>query len=262
MNIKPIGVVKSDLKFKSESPTQGTYVENSEAKIVLNSGSNLEQALDGLQDYERVWVIYQFHKNENWKPMVNVPRLENEKKGVFATRSPYRPNSIGMTCVKLVGVNGREITIAESDMLDDSPVLDIKPYINYSDSFLTKQPDWLDKAEEDEYQIFIPEYLQKKIQYLEKSAKLNLRQFIDTQLRFKPLNQDRKRIEILDDSESGTKAKISFRTWRFEYNVDRESLKVFMLNLYSGYRKEELKEGEEDPYGDKNIHRKFNKKFN
>ncbi|MEC9283921.1 MAG: tRNA (N6-threonylcarbamoyladenosine(37)-N6)-methyltransferase TrmO, partial [Bdellovibrionota bacterium] len=256
-----IGYVESDLKFKSESPTQGTYVENSVAKIVLKAGSNFEQALEGLEDYERIWVIYQFHKNDNWKPKVNVPRLESEKKGVFATRSPYRPNSIGISCVKLLAIKGRELEIAESDILDSSPILDIKPYINYSDSFLTKQPDWLEKAEEEEFQIFIPEYMQKKIQYLEKVGKLNLRQFIDTQLRFAPLNKDRKRIEILEDTEAGIKAKIGFRTWRLEYNIDQENLKVFMLNLYSAYRKEELKEGEEDPYGDKSIHRKFNKKF-
>jgi tRNA-Thr(GGU) m(6)t(6)A37 methyltransferase TsaA len=101
----------------------------------LERNRNFEQALKDLEGFERIWVIYLFHLNDSWKPMVTPPRNKGKKVGVFASRSPHRPNGIGLSCVTLNRIEGLNIYISNSDILDGSPVLDIKPYLPWSDSF-------------------------------------------------------------------------------------------------------------------------------
>lgn len=260
-NYKPIGYIKSDLQFKQDSPTQGTRVESSVHCIELDPGFDFEQCLDGLAEFERLWVIYEFHKNGHWKTKVNVPRKE-EKLGVFATRSPYRPNPIGMTCVKLVKIDGRKLYVEESDLIDGSPVLDLKPYIDYSDSFETSYPDWLELAEENLFKITLPEYILKRFEFLKKKGKLNVSQFVKSQLEFEPLNEKKKRVEVLENREDDTvAARIAYRTWRIDFEVNLQTKKLFVTAMNSAYSKEELLD-KEDPYGDKDLHRRFLKNFN
>jgi tRNA-Thr(GGU) m(6)t(6)A37 methyltransferase TsaA len=262
LELEPIGIVKSPLRLKQESPRQGNLVEVGESYIELVAGNNYEQALEGLEEFERIWVIYQFHLNESWKPKVNVPRKTDSKLGVFATRSPYRPSSLGMSCVKLERIEGRSIYIAESDILNGSPVFDIKPYVDYCDSFQTKYPDWLQEAEEEEFKVVIPEFIRKRIDYLEKHSELNFYQFITTQLKYQPLNTQKKRVTVLEDREEGMKlAEIAFRTWRMQLEVDMSSRSIVITKLFTGYRMEELMDSDDDPYGDKKLHLKFQKKF-
>lgn len=258
MQLQQIGKLHSDLKFKSEAPTQGVYAGEPVAEIHLEAGFNFEQALIGLEEFDRIWLIYSFHQNQDWKPMVNVPRLPDEKKGVFATRSPYRPNPLGLSCVRLLEVRGRILSVCECDLLDGTPIYDIKPYINYADRFDAKQAAWLEQAESQEYQIVIPEYMAKKIDFAAKIANLNFRQFIQSNLRFEPLRADRKRVEVLRTEDSGEiLGRIAYRTWRLQFSVNEEQRKIFVLDLFSGYSKEELSNLDNDPYGDKKIHQRF-----
>ena len=135
ITLNPIGFLQSELKKRYETPRQGVLAKGSKAIIHLNPKNNFEQAVKDLDGFDRLWIIYQFHLNKNWKPLVTPPRHTRNKVGVFASRAPYRPNQIGLSCVKLDKVDGLKIYISESDILDDSPVLDIKPYLPYSDSF-------------------------------------------------------------------------------------------------------------------------------
>ena len=98
---------------------------------------NFEAALEDLSGFERIWVIFKFHLNETWNPKVSPPVISpaGRKVGVFASRSPHRPNPIGMSCVELTGVEKRRIYIRNFDMLDGTPVFDIKPYIPAVDAF-------------------------------------------------------------------------------------------------------------------------------
>jgi len=129
--IKPIGILHSELIQRYETPRQGVLAKGSTAVIQLNPKYNFEQAVKDLDGFDRIWIIYQFHLNKNWKPLVTPPRHTRNKVGVFATRAPYRPNQIGLSCVKLEKVEGLKIFISESDILDGSPVLDIKPFLPY-----------------------------------------------------------------------------------------------------------------------------------
>jgi len=144
--MKPIGVVHSPFKERYAAPRQPALGDKVTATIELNSGENLEQAVKDLESFSHIWVIYWMHLNRGWNPTVIPPRGPKERRGVLATRAPHRPNSIGLSAVKLVKVNGRVLEIETLDMLDGTPVLDIKPYIPYADSISNASHGWLDDA--------------------------------------------------------------------------------------------------------------------
>ena len=122
------------------------------ACIEFLPGNNFEQALDDIEGMERLWLIYLFHRNQGWKPKVMPPRGD-KKRGLFATRSPHRPNSIGMSCVRLESREGRKLWVSEYDLLDRTPILDVKPYLPYADSFPDAKTGWLEGLEDDEFEI-------------------------------------------------------------------------------------------------------------
>ena len=93
---------------------------------------------------ERLWVLSHLHLNTGWNAKVMPPRGERKKRGLFATRSPHRPNNIGLTAVRLVGVEGFTLHVEEIDLLDGTPVLDIKPYVPYADAFPGAHAGWID----------------------------------------------------------------------------------------------------------------------
>lgn len=141
ISLEPIGFVESPYKEKFAIPRQPGLVPAAHGKILLIGDVNNEDAVKGLEQFSHVWVTFHFHATQaqGWKPLVRPPRLGgNEKLGVLATRSTFRPNPIGLSVVKLEGiesVNGQvSLTISALDLLDGTPVLDIKPYIPYADS--------------------------------------------------------------------------------------------------------------------------------
>lgn len=141
MQIEPIGIVKTDFKEKFGIPRQSGRVEEIEGRIVLFEPYCSYNYLKGIEQYSHLWIIWGFSENIDKKKHATVrpPRLGgNTRIGVFASRSPFRPNNLALSCVKLKKIteeNGKwQITIGGADMLDGSPVFDIKPYIPYTDS--------------------------------------------------------------------------------------------------------------------------------
>ena len=140
MNI--IARMKSDFPTKFGIPRQSGLVSQLRSTIVFEPEYQNADALRGLEDFSHLWIIWQFSEavRQNWSPTVRPPRLGgNTRMGVFATRSPFRPNEIGLSCVQLVGIehtvnNGTVIHVAGADLMDGTPILDIKPYIPYADS--------------------------------------------------------------------------------------------------------------------------------
>jgi len=144
VTIQPIGVLRSPYLNKYDAPRQPGIDERvDEAYIDLEPHRNFEQALHDLEGFDRIWIIAWFHRVEDWKPKVLPPRSA-VKRGVFATRSPHRPNPIALSVARLVSVHGLRITIAETDLLDGTPILDIKPYLSYSDAFEGSKAGWVD----------------------------------------------------------------------------------------------------------------------
>ena len=140
--MKIIAKIESDYKEKFGIPRQSGIADELTAKIVFEPEYRVSEALRGIEDYSHLWLIWQFSKavREDWSPTVRPPRLGgNKRMGVFATRSPFRPNPIGLSSVKLLGVEhtkdrGDVLIVSGADLLDGTPIYDIKPYLPFTDS--------------------------------------------------------------------------------------------------------------------------------
>ena len=160
-NIHVIARMKSDFPTKFGIPRQSGLVEELRSTIVFEPEFRNSDALRGLEDFSHLWLIWNFSETarEDWSPTVRPPRLGgNSRMGVFATRSPFRPNPIGLSCVRIIGLektpkHGTVIHVSGADLMDGTPILDIKPYIPYSDchsdavgGFTTTAKDYLLKV--------------------------------------------------------------------------------------------------------------------
>ena len=142
MEIKPIAYIHTDLPTKFGLPRQSGLVEGLTGEIVLESEYRQAEALRGLEDFTHIWLIWDFsHAHTGrWSATVRPPRLGgNTRMGVFATRSPFRPNALGLSSVKLLKVEpntpqGPVLTVGGADLLDGTPIFDIKPYLPYVDA--------------------------------------------------------------------------------------------------------------------------------
>ena len=141
LTLRPIGHMESDFSEKFGIPRQSGLVEALRARVVLEPEFRNPDALRGIEGFSHLWLIWEFSqaRREGWSPTVRPPRLGgNERMGVFATRSPFRPNPIGLSCVRLEGVewdapDGPALAVAGADLLDGTPIFDIKPYVPYAD---------------------------------------------------------------------------------------------------------------------------------
>lgn len=140
--VEPIAHIKTDFSSKFGIPRQSGLVDELEAKIIFEPQYRIPEAFRGLEGYSHVWLLWQFSEcaDKEWSPTVRPPRLGgNKRMGVFASRSPFRPNSIGLSCVKLISIdeteeNGTVLTVSGADLLDGTPIIDVKPYLPYVDS--------------------------------------------------------------------------------------------------------------------------------
>ena len=141
MELTPIAHIRSDFSEKFGIPRQSGLVEELTADVVFTPEFRDPAALRGIGGFSHLWLIWEFSKarREGWSPTVRPPRLGgNQRMGVFATRSPFRPNPIGLSCVRLLEVRqdralGPVLTVAGADLLDGTPIYDIKPYLPYAD---------------------------------------------------------------------------------------------------------------------------------
>ena len=140
--IRPIAHIKSDFTDKFGIPRQSGLVPELTARIVFEPEYRDPNALVGLEGYSHLWLIWQFSTvaaeyaaGKSWRPTVRPPRLGgNARRGVFATRSPYRPNALGLSCVEMAGIENGDILVKGGDLLDGTPIFDIKPYLPYVDA--------------------------------------------------------------------------------------------------------------------------------
>jgi len=139
--LEPIGFVRTPFADRQAAPRQAA-LEPVAARIELTASADFEHALADLDRWSHIWVLYWFHENADWRPKVLPPRSA-EKRGVFATRAPHRPNPIGLSAVALERVEGCTVHIRGADMIDGTPVLDIKPYVPYADALAGANSGWL-----------------------------------------------------------------------------------------------------------------------
>ena len=167
VNIQVIARMHSDFPTKFGIPRQSGLVEELESTIVFEPEFRNPDALRGIEGYSHLWIIWQFSQavRQEWSPTVRPPRLGgNTRMGVFATRSPFRPNNLGLSCVKLLGIEHTEsegcvLHVAGADLMDGTPIFDIKPYIPYSDSFPEAVGGFTDTAEDFLLHVDFPPHL-------------------------------------------------------------------------------------------------------
>jgi tRNA-Thr(GGU) m(6)t(6)A37 methyltransferase TsaA len=141
---RPIGVVRSPFRWREQAPRQAGLAAN-EGEIRLLPG--YRNGLKDIGGFTRLWVLAWFHRSHGWKPQI-VPPRDRVKRGLFATRAPDRPNALGLSCVRLLAVYGGSLLIADHDLLDGTPVLDLKPYIPAYDSHPLAAAGWVDALHE------------------------------------------------------------------------------------------------------------------
>ena len=168
--LKVIAHIKTDFPTKFGIPRQSGLVDTT-AKIIFDDKYRNDDALRGIEGFSHLWLLWDFSENEkaDWSPTVRPPRLGGNKRvGVFATRSPFRPNSIGLSSVKLISVEktkefGTVLVVSGADLLDNTPIYDIKPYIAFTDSHPDATGGFSDTVYNNNLEVVIPENLKALI---------------------------------------------------------------------------------------------------
>ena len=182
VNIQVIARMRSDFPTKFGIPRQSGLVEELRSTIVFEPEFRNADALRGIEGYSHLWLIWQFSEavRTEWSPTVRPPRLGgNTRMGVFATRSPFRPNSLGLSSVRLLGVEqtedeGMVIHVAGADLMDGTPIFDIKPYIPYGDCHPDATGGFTDTAGEFLLNVNFPEELLQKLPEEKRSAAIGV----------------------------------------------------------------------------------------
>lgn len=257
--LRPIGVVRSPFHERSSAPRQGRAAGGVEGTLELFKHSGFEHALEDLGTFRFIWVLFWFHENEarGFRPKVLPPR-STSRRGVFATRSPYRPNPIGLSAVELVGIEGLVLRVRNLDMLEGTPILDLKPYVPYSDAIAEANSGWLGSATgpddplPDHEVDFAPRALEQ-LQFLaDRSEQLaELRSRVSDALKLGAQPHAYRRIKPKADAWV-----LAHKAWRFDFSISGRSVTV--TNVYTGYRASALESGTEPEL---ELHREFVARF-
>ncbi len=180
--MEAIARMRSDFPDKFGIPRQSGLVEELRSTIVFEPKYRQAEALRGIEGFSHLWLIWQFSEavRRDWSPTVRPPRLGgNTRMGVFATRSPFRPNSLGLSCVRLLGVEqtrdlGMVLHVGGADLMDGTPIFDIKPYVPYADSHPEALGGFTDTAGEFLLDVTFPEELLSRLPEEKRSAALGV----------------------------------------------------------------------------------------
>ena len=164
LSITTIAHYRGPFGSKFGIPRQSSLAPSVQGRIVFEPEYRVREALRGLEGFSRIWLIWGFHANRptgaSWQPTVRPPRLGgNTSMGVFATRSPFRPNPLGLSSVELVKVDNLELIVRGADLMDGTPIYDIKPYISYSDAYPDARSGFAPSAPEAVLRVEIPSTL-------------------------------------------------------------------------------------------------------
>lgn len=240
--LEPIGHVRCALRSKAEAARQPAAARGVRGTIELLPGRGFEHALADLPGWEHLWVIFWFHHNRGWRPKVLPPRSRSGRKGVFATRSPHRPNPLGLSVVRLERVEGLVLHVADLDMLDGTPVLDLKPYVAYADSIPAARSGWLEDAAPagaappdplPAWPVVFEPLAERQAGWIEAQTGLPLRARVLEALALGPEPHPYRRIRRV-----GTTLHLAFKDWRMRCEVRGPAIHV--LGIASGYRPSEL----------------------
>jgi tRNA (adenine37-N6)-methyltransferase len=237
LTCSPIGVVRSPFTEKMQAPRQPGVKEAAPGRVELFVGHDFEHALEDLATFRYIWLIFWFDQAEGWRPKVLPPRSE-KRRGVFATRSPHRPNPIGMSLVELTGIDGLVLSVNGLDLLDGTPVLDIKPYIPYADSRADADHGWLDAGSiptRDPVAAFVVEFSEAARAELDllSSFGVDLEPAIRQVLELGPEPHPYRRIKKVE-----TGAVLALKDFRVAFTSEGRAVRV--TGIVTGYRPQQL----------------------
>lgn len=236
LTLLPIGIARTPFADKHSAPRQGEMAKGVAGQIELESRTGMLDALSGLETWSRLWLIFHFHLDATFSPKVLPPRAL-EKIGVLATRSPHRPNPIGLTSVRLVGVHGLVLDVMDLDLVDGTPILDIKPYVPYADAFPDEQNGWLATGNDPgrTFAVAWSALAAEQLAWLE-TAGIALKQRIASSLSLGPQPHAYRRIVTLLDGTS----RLALKEWRAFFTSETATKRIEVVRLESGFRPSQL----------------------
>ena len=180
LTLEPIARIRTEFPEKFGIPRQSGLVEELQARVEFLPEFRIPEALRGLEGFSHIWLIWEFSQNQGWSPTVRPPRLGgNKRMGVFATRSPFRPNPLGLSCVRLEGIDwdspqGPVLLVGGADLLDGTPIYDVKPYVPLSDCRPEAVGGFSDAHREDRLEVNFPAQLLDKVPEKKRTALLGV----------------------------------------------------------------------------------------
>lgn len=247
MALESIGVVHSPFVERVDAPRQPRAAAETQARVELFAGRGFEDALVDIALWDHLWLVVWFHLNADYRPKVQPPRSD-KKRGVFATRAPYRPNPIGLSAVRLLRVEGLNLFVQGIDLLDGTPLLDVKPYVPYSDSIPDANHGWLHRDNESllgqaeaarpadpivDYEIAYEPLAKLQLEFLAEAHSVELKARVEAALRLGPAPHAYRRIRKDADGY-----RLAVKDWRVRFCAEGRSIRV--RELKSGYRPREL----------------------
>jgi tRNA-Thr(GGU) m(6)t(6)A37 methyltransferase TsaA len=238
LTLEPIGHVRVALDTKVEAARQPRASGGIHGRIELLPGRHYEHALADLDGWEYLWILFWFDRNAGWRPKVLPPRSRSGRKGVLATRSPHRPNPLGLSAVRFERIEGLTLHVRDLDMLDGTPVLDIKPYVAYTDAIPAAGAGWLGDAAAppDPVPAFAIDWdapAAEQAAWIEARTGLALRERASATLALGPQLHPYRRIRRV-----GNDFVLAVRDWRVSFAVAEKCVRV--LRVTSGYRAAQL----------------------
>jgi tRNA-Thr(GGU) m(6)t(6)A37 methyltransferase TsaA len=256
LTMEPIGFLRNSLATKVQAARQPRAAAGTPARIELLPGRNFEHALEDLAHWELIWVIFWFHLNPGWRPKVLPPRSTTGRKGVFSTRSPHRPNPIGMSVVRLESIDGLTLHIRDADMLDGTPILDLKPYVAYTDAHPGAGAGWLEDSGSSgapsdpvrAYAVRFEVLAAEQAGWIEAHTGLAIRERIQSTLALGPAPHPYRRIRRVDEG-----MQLAVKEWRVRFAVVEYDVRV--IEISSGFRASQLAADSADE--SHRLHREF-----
>ena len=231
LTLTPIGIAHTPFREKVEAPRQAVVAKGALGVIEIFDEPGMRDALANLDEWKRIWILFWFDRNTGWKPKVRPPRATG-KKGLFATRAPHRPNSIGLSAVRLLKVEGLKIHVSDIDLLDGTPIFDIKPYVPYADAFTEEDSGWLVQDPKPEFAVEWTADAKKQLAWLVKHD-VDIQKGVEEVLKLGPMPHAYRRIRNEKD-----KGILAHKEWRIDFRATKDTVTIFRIR--SGYKHREI----------------------
>lgn len=237
--LRPIGYVRTASRQKFDAPHQPD-AESAEINLIeLLPGRQFELALQDLDGFDKIWLLWWFDRNRTWRPRVLPPRGPAQRRGVFATRSPHRPNPLGLTCVTLHAVEGRLLKVGALDLTDGTPILDIKPYLRTVDAHPESRLGWIEEVETAEaqppaFRVELEPVAERQLAWLREEWQIDFTDRAFEILRRDPSPHRTRRILQM----APNRYRIACGPWRMFYRLEGDA--VVLEEIASGLAEETL----------------------